>query len=1180
MAQRHKLLKALLVLAVVGIGFLFAPAHIFAAPFTYVVNNTGDVSDGVPGDGVCETSPGNGICTLRAAIDETNFNNNSSDVDLITFSIAPLDGSVKTIQQDMNSSYYLREPVTIDGYTQDDAAPNTNPAPQPLNGTLRIVVDGSASTYGAGFVALGDNITVKGIVLNQYSGSPVIANSDATNFKLQGSYLNTDPTGMTQVIGTALSDLGSAVNIANATNVTIGGSNPEDRNVLTHNGGGIFAYGGDGGNKNLVIKGNNIMVASDGITSLPSMTGPYQFGILLDHISGVVVGGSSAAESNDIENMTQGPGINISNTSSNVSVLGNRIVGNQSGITVDYSTDITIGGSASTANIIAGNQSVGVKISNSLGVKVQSNKIGVTEDGATALGNGSDGINIFDSQVLVGGNAPAESNIIANNDNIGVLIDGSSTVSSVVGNSIYANGGLGIDIYGNGVTNNDSFDSDTGPNTVLNYPRVYTPAISGADTDLTYSLDVPAGDYRIEFFSNAAADGSGHGEGEVLIGSQNITSNGSGEQEFNATVLGNTHTNVYATATLIDVNSFSGFGPTSEFGDRGVATTDIGITKILDNPEDLAVGANLSYTFNFHNNGPSDLSLAQFDYSSGNPFADSLFVDYLPPDLTPTNFDTNTGAVTTSNPDISCLWAGPGSVGTYLASSFTNHTDYSFFFCWYEGSASSLSATESLETTIDFTVENTSGLSFSNYVIASLPSNGETQDPDTNDIIAASNSTDIIDSFLEDYSNVNNFASASVSPESDISLTKTLDNPDDVAQGATLNYTFTYTNHGPSQLHLSQFNDISSSPLILDFVAPDITPANLGGDGPVPNTHLLTDVGNPDIACIWAEHGVYAMAMGLSDHTDFGVVVCIYTGSAALSVDQSITATIPFIVSNDSSLAFQNYAVAPPTSNTGDPDLVSFSGAYGSGNDILTEFLTNHSAVNNFAVAPLSTDIGVTAELVSPEGVSPGKTVYYDVRLTNRGPAGIDFANYSTFNNPISGGLYAAEDLTLPEITVDGFTCLSAGPGSHSFIGAAAQDHTTYQLFSCTYSPGPSSILAPGASRTIRIPMIVNNSVSDNFNFYVYAPIIYGDPDVASLFGAITGASSDIFDTLTNDNYARVAYSPLGGASGGNSVNGILSRTGENRTILVSIALVIMISGLMGSVAAFSRRQSVNKSNS
>jgi hypothetical protein len=43
-----------------------------ASPATFTVNRTTDFADAIPGDGRCETAPGNGLCTLRAAIEESN----------------------------------------------------------------------------------------------------------------------------------------------------------------------------------------------------------------------------------------------------------------------------------------------------------------------------------------------------------------------------------------------------------------------------------------------------------------------------------------------------------------------------------------------------------------------------------------------------------------------------------------------------------------------------------------------------------------------------------------------------------------------------------------------------------------------------------------------------------------------------------------------------------------------------------------------------------------------------------------------------------------------------------------------------------------------------------------------------------------------------------------------------
>src|SRR5436190_21358519 len=60
------------------------------APFPeiFVVNSTGDGDDAFPGDGQCETAVGNGVCTLRAAIEEANAH---AGADGIFFSIPTTD---------------------------------------------------------------------------------------------------------------------------------------------------------------------------------------------------------------------------------------------------------------------------------------------------------------------------------------------------------------------------------------------------------------------------------------------------------------------------------------------------------------------------------------------------------------------------------------------------------------------------------------------------------------------------------------------------------------------------------------------------------------------------------------------------------------------------------------------------------------------------------------------------------------------------------------------------------------------------------------------------------------------------------------------------------------------------------------------------------------------------------
>src|SRR5438067_4323162 len=57
-------------------------------PEIFVVNSTGDQNDAFPGDGQCETAVGNGVCTLRAVIEEANAH---AGGDGISFSIPTTD---------------------------------------------------------------------------------------------------------------------------------------------------------------------------------------------------------------------------------------------------------------------------------------------------------------------------------------------------------------------------------------------------------------------------------------------------------------------------------------------------------------------------------------------------------------------------------------------------------------------------------------------------------------------------------------------------------------------------------------------------------------------------------------------------------------------------------------------------------------------------------------------------------------------------------------------------------------------------------------------------------------------------------------------------------------------------------------------------------------------------------
>ncbi len=466
-----------------------------------------------------------------------------------------------------------------------------------------------------------------------------------------------------------------------------------------------------------------------------SVSNNDNLGILISDSSLVTVGGSAAGEANSVDN-NSGDGFYITNGSSDIILQGNSVSNNTSnGVAVDNSTFVTIGGSTvGSDNVISDNTNNGVDISGgSSDITVAGNTIDTN----------SNGINVASgTEITIGGSTSGSENTIVSNLADGVSMNTGSDIVSVLSNSIFDNGDLGIDLNSDGVTSNDTDDIDTGVNDLLNSPEANNITESSGNTNVKYTLDVPAGDYRIEFFGNSVADPSGYGEGEDYLGFTNITSNGTGDQLFNYTLIGITGiTNLSQTTTKRNVATASGFGATSEFG-KYTVTNDIALQKTISNPNDVAKGENITYNVKFTNNGPSDLDLSLLDGSGGfgvNP----LFFDLYPTDLTFTESPTA---------DASCTDLGPGSA-TGFGPALANHADHGIIECVYDGSGEVLTAGQSFTIQLNFTVSQSSSMEFSNYVMNFSAPN----DPDENQI-GALFAGELIDGFKA--SNINNFSEA------------------------------------------------------------------------------------------------------------------------------------------------------------------------------------------------------------------------------------------------------------------------------------------------------------------------------------------------------------------------------------------------------------------------------------
>jgi hypothetical protein len=515
---RTLLALAALALAVALLGVLLlalwsGPAD---AATTFTVNKTGNARDINISDTRCDSSPDRGNqCTLRAAIQESN---DTTGADTINFNIVS-DASVKTIKP-ASALPTITEAVTINGYTQPEASPNT--LAEGNDAVLKVQLNGTNAGSANGLVIQASDSTVKGLVINRFAGNGILlSGSGATGNFIEGNFIGTNASG-----SAAPGNGDDGVDVFGADDNTIGGTAAGARNVISGNGGdGVQIIGG------LLATGNEVL--------------------------GNFIG---------------------------TNATGNAALGNSGeGVEISQAEGNTIGGTTAAArNIISGNVGDGVVIfgSDATGNKVQGNFIGSGVSG-NALGN-DDGVAISsgsDSTIGSAIGSTAGGNRIAHNDQDGVLVFGGLAVGNrVLSNSIFSNGETSIDLGGGTedpfeVTANDEDDPDaTTPasnNHRQNFP-VITSAIRSNTTNFTTIQGTlnsnPAQNYTIQCFV-AAPDPSGHGEGQILVAQTTAATDANGDGGFSCvSPVPQAGQAVTATATNTSgTASGTAIGDTSEF---------------------------------------------------------------------------------------------------------------------------------------------------------------------------------------------------------------------------------------------------------------------------------------------------------------------------------------------------------------------------------------------------------------------------------------------------------------------------------------------------------------------------------------------------------------------------------------------------------------------------------------
>ena len=532
------------------------------------VDTTADVADGDVSsiDALLANRGADGQISLREAIQATNNTPNVGGLDLIRFAISESDpgrlyyrddgisGSLSlvatpTVSDDLIADFdpdYISTPfswfrigltstldaitdaVIIDGYSQSNA--NVNTLAIGNDAILRVEITNATGSTGSfnmsndGLILNqnSDGSVIQGLVINGFENTGIMVQQDANDITIRGNFVGTDVTG-TQ----ANANVASGV-FVNGFNVTVGGADPSDRNIISGNGGDGITFRSSGTIIGGLLQNNYIGVDATGLNPL----GNGNFGVQLsntidvDVINNVISGnefdGIRAEQVGSVTNST------IARNLIGVAADGTTPLGNEgSGIRISSqnANGIQIGGSDPTqANVIGDNAFFGIALDGTTvsSTTILNNLIGTDAGRTLNLGNGLDGILLINgaSSTQIGSGNPDQGNVITNNGGAGVSDTfgfnfNSGNSNTILGNQIFDNNGLAID-------RSDGF-----------VPVVTN---AGFDTGLL-SVDVEfAGtantEYTFEFFSHSSATPSGRGEAETFIGSMDAVTDANGVAIF------------------------------------------------------------------------------------------------------------------------------------------------------------------------------------------------------------------------------------------------------------------------------------------------------------------------------------------------------------------------------------------------------------------------------------------------------------------------------------------------------------------------------------------------------------------------------------------------------------------------------------------------------------------------
>jgi hypothetical protein len=443
---------------------------------------------------------------------------------------------------------------------------------------------GASGSLNGGVVVEGPNNHIGGTApgaLNVISGNSngIYLRGNSAGTEVLGNHIGTDLVGSSNSIG--LRNVDGVFIEGNGNRV--GSDAPGGGNVISNNvSNGIEIAGDDN-----TVEGNYVGLDSTGAVAVPNISS----GILV-HGSNNRIGGQTDGARNVVSGNIGG-GIVVSYfldplTTFTITPVGNVVSGNyvgldatgtlglgngDDGILVFNGTMTVIGGQAENmGNVIADNGGDGVRIEKfgqeiAGGNLLLGNVIGLNAN-SVAMGNGGSGVYIVGASLnAIGGVSPGAGNTIAHNGGDGVTV-ASGVMNAILGNSIFLNDLMGIDLDANGTTVNDITDPDTGANNLQNYPLLLSATNAGGVTAVSGELhSIPNTLVRIELFSSLTCDASNHGEGNVFLGAYTVTTDAFGDALGATNVSPQVATGSVITATATTLNGISDMFNTSEFSE-------------------------------------------------------------------------------------------------------------------------------------------------------------------------------------------------------------------------------------------------------------------------------------------------------------------------------------------------------------------------------------------------------------------------------------------------------------------------------------------------------------------------------------------------------------------------------------------------------------------------------------